>query len=149
MRFNLSPSENATGISQYRESFPQFSFIIFLISRLSSPDNTFRSIERTNGCTSSNSPETNVRRVVVGSFHLTRQCVLVEMGCDRVCSMHTIPTASAFIREDADLLVQVRDKASTDYRKISGDVRHVRHPFLVFLTKRSVKSHARIYISCN
>jgi len=135
--YHFTLSKNATGIvSQYRESFPQFSFIIFLISRLSSPDNTFRSIERTDGCTSSNSPETNARRVVVGSFHLTRQCVLVEMGCDRVCSMHTIPTASAFIREDADLLVQVRDKASTDYRKISGDIRRERYSFLVFLTKR-------------
>lgn len=107
-------------LSQYRESFPQFSFIIFLISRLSSPDNTFRSIERTDGA---------LRRIhrrpacVVGSFHLTRQCVLLEMGCDsRICRMRAIPSvASAFIREDADLLVQVRDKTSTDYGKISGD----------------------------
>lgn len=102
------------------ESFPQFSFIIFLISRLSSLDNTFRSIGANGRRISSNSPETDAR--VVGSFHLTRQCTLVEMGCDRVCSMHTIPTAPAFIKEDADLLVQVHDKASMNYRKILGDV---------------------------
>lgn len=105
-------------------------------------------IDRADGrCTSSNSPETNAH--IVGSFHLTRQCVLVEMGCDHVCSMHTIPTASAFIREDADLLVQLRDKASTDYGKISGDAHRVRrecHPFPAFLTKRLVESHERIYI---
>lgn len=95
--------------------FPHFSTF--------SPDNTFRSIGRTDGA---------LRRIhrrppcVVGSFHLTRQCVLLEMGCDsRICRMHTIPsTASAFIREDADLLLQARDKTSTDYGKISaGDWR--------------------------
>lgn len=113
------------------ESFPQFSFIIFLISRLSSPDNTFRSIVRTDGA---------FRRIhqrptrVVGSFHLTRQCMLVEMGCDRVCSMRAIPPPLAFIKEDADLLAQVRDKASMDYRKISmcSTCNKRIPPFLVF-----------------
>lgn len=35
---------------------------------------------------------------------------------------HDTAPALAFIKEDADLLVQLHDKASMDYRKISDDV---------------------------